>query len=100
MADSFEGTARARRSPAGGARTLAAAFAGVALASACSDDDGGGSYTFSSAGSGGGTGGEPTGFTGSIYGVLSDAAERLLGPTTAAVRDPGSFVPQDVWVVN
>jgi hypothetical protein len=94
MADSFEGTARARRSLA-----LAAAFAGVALGSACSNDGGGGSYTVSSAGSGGGgTGGGPTGPTGSIR-VLSDDAERLLGPTKAAslvsIYDIGDF-----WVVN
>jgi hypothetical protein len=100
MADSFEGTARARRSPARGARTLVAAFAGVALASACTDDDGGGSDTLSSAGSGGGTGGGPTGPTGSIR-VLSDDAERLLGPTTAAVRYRDEiFDSQDYWVVN
>jgi len=98
MADSFEGTARVRRSPARGARTLAAAFAGVALASACSDYDGGGSYTVSSAGSGGGTGGGPTGPTGSIQ-VLADDAERLLGPTTAAMRDSIYDFP-DFWVVN
>jgi sugar lactone lactonase YvrE len=99
MADSFERTARARRSPARAARTLAAAFAGVALASACSNDDGGGSYTVSSAGSGGGgTGGGPTGPTGSIR-VLSDDAERLLGPTKAAARD-SIFDFQDFWVVN
>jgi streptogramin lyase len=99
MADSFEGTARARRSPARGARTLAAAFAGVALASACSDDDGG-SHTSSSAGSGGGTDGGPTRLTGSIR-VLSDDAERLLGPTTVAVRYRDDlFESQDFWVVN
>jgi hypothetical protein len=100
MADSFEGTARARRSPARGARTLAAAFAGVALASACNDDDGGGSYTSGSPGGGGGTGGGPTGPTGTIR-VLSDDAERLVGPTTVAVpyRDD-LFARQDFWVVN
>ena len=102
MADSFEGRARARRSPARGARTLAAAFAGVALASACSDSDDGGSYASSSAGSGGGTGGGPTGLTGSIR-VLSDDAERLLGPTTTAVRYRDDWFVrqgQDQWVVN
>jgi hypothetical protein len=102
MADSFEGTARARRSPAGGARTLAGAFAGVALASACSGYDGPGSYTPSSAGSGGGGGtdGGPTGPTGTIQ-VLSDDAERLLGPTTVAVRYRDDlFESQDFWVVN
>ncbi len=101
MADSFEGTARARRSPARGARTLAAAFAGVALASACSDEDGGGGiYTFGAAGSGGGPDGGPTGPTGSIR-VLSDDAERLLGPTTVAVRNRDAlFDSQDFWVVN
>jgi hypothetical protein len=98
MADSFEGTARARRSPARGARTLAAAFAGVALASACSDDDGGGSYTYSSAGSGGG----PTS-PAAIIQVLSDDAERLLGPTKVAVRYRDDWFErqgQDLWVVN
>jgi DNA-binding beta-propeller fold protein YncE len=99
MADSFEVTARARRSLARGARTLAAAFAGVALASACSNDDGGGSYTVSAAGSGGGgTGGGPTGPTGSIQ-VLADDAERLLGPTTAAMRGSIFDFP-NFWVVN
>ena len=97
MADSFEGTARSRPSLARGACTLAAAFAGVALAPACSNDDGGGSYTVSSAGSGG-TGGGPTGPTGSIQ-VLADDAERLLGPTTAAMRDSIYDFP-DFWVVN
>jgi sugar lactone lactonase YvrE len=70
------------------------------LTSACGDDGGDGSTSAAGSSTAGSGGGGPAGPTGNILVVLSDDAERLLGPTTAAVRTPDTLFAEDIWVVN